>query len=285
MHQRSKKTKSGSVLYSILLFLLLAVFCVSLFFVARYALDSLRQESRYDELAAIVDAAKTAPPPESPSGPVQTEDAVIPPVTDVPEAETAPPTQPPILPEYAPVYELNPDMAGWISIENSRINYPVMQTPNDPDYYLHRNFDRKDSSRGCIYADEKCDLTTPSDNVTLYGHNMMDGSMFAALLNYTHSSYWESHRYIRFDTLTEYHTYEIFAVFATSASVGKGFRYHTFVDAENQQDFDDFVSQCISLSLYDTGIVPEYGDKLLCLSTCEYSHDNGRLVVVAVRTE
>ena len=83
--------------------------------------------------------------------------------------------------------------------------------------------------------------------------------------------------------MTEYHTYKIFAVFKTSANIGQGFSYHQFVDAENEKEFNDFVSKCKELSFYDTGITPVYGDKLICLSTCEYTLDNGRLVVAAVR--
>ena len=112
---------------------------------------------------------------------------------------------------------------------------------------------------------------------------MADGSMFAALNAYTSKDAWDKNNLIFFDTLNEYHTYKIFAVFKTSANVGQGFSYHKFVDAANEQEFNDFVSTCKKLAFYDTGITPVYGDKLICLSTCEYTLDNGRLVVAAVR--
>ena len=107
--------------------------------------------------------------------------------------------------------------------------------------------------------------------------------MFARLDNYLKKDFYEKYPSIRFDTLYERHTYTIFAVFTTTASVGRGFAYHLFEDAADEADFQDFVSTCKSLSLYETGITPVYGDKLITLSTCEYSQDNGRLVVVAVR--
>lgn len=285
MDQQKKPKKTGSVLYTAAVCLLLAVFAVSAFFVARYVLDSRQQESRYDELAAMVDAAKESAP--DPVTPTEAPEGTAPGDTVPAEGSTeeTEPTEMPILPEYAPLYELNNDMVGWIVIESTRINYPVMQTPEDPDYYLKRNFDHQNNVRGCIYAEGGCDLFTPSDNVTLYGHNMNDGSMFADLRNYTVPTYWENHRYIQFDTLTEHHTYEIFAVFTTTASRGMGFRYHLFTNAENQEEFDEFISQCLELALYDTDIIPEYGDKILCLSTCEYSQKNGRLVVAAVRID
>ena len=188
--------------------------------------------------------------------------------------------------DYKAFYEKNPneDFVGWLRIDGTKIDYPVMQSSVDnANYYLYRDYNKKNSTPGTIYAREQCDVFTPSDNVTLYGHTMKDGSMFAALHNYTNQSFYEDHKLIYFDTLTEYHVYEIFSVFKTSANIGEGFSYHKFENAATKQDFDDFVSTCKSLAFYDTGVTPQYGDKLLCLSTCEYTLNNGRLVVAAVR--
>ena len=107
--------------------------------------------------------------------------------------------------------------------------------------------------------------------------------MFNALNGYTRKAFWEEHRYIQFDTLTEHHTYEIIAVFKTSANMGEGFLYYKFVDAANQEEFNKFVGTCKELAFYNTGVTAEYGDKLITLSTCEYTLNNGRLVVVAKR--
>ena len=136
-----------------------------------------------------------------------------------------------MLPEYAALYERNPDIVGWMKIEGTVINYPVMQTPDSPDYYLKKNFNKETSSRGCLYVREQCDVNMPSDNITIYGHNMRDGSMFHPLNNFISESYWQKNNLITFDTLYEHRTYKIFAVFKTTASVGKGFSYHLFVDA------------------------------------------------------
>ena len=107
--------------------------------------------------------------------------------------------------------------------------------------------------------------------------------MFHGLMAYTEKEAWDYNSLIFFDTLKERHVYKIFAVFKTTANLGEGFRYHQFVDAKNEQEFNEFVSTCKELAFYDTGITPVYGDKLLCLSTCEYTLENGRLVVAAVR--
>lgn len=256
----------------VLIVLLLAVFLVSGYRLADYFIKSQRQSSTFDTLADMVAAAPVATVPVQPTEPTEPD-------------ESAPATVPQPLPEYVEVSELNPHMVGWMRIDDTKINYPVMHTPDTPDYYLHTDFYGNYSIHGCLYAEESCDINLPSDNITIYGHHMGDGSMFAGLMKYKNKSYWEDHRYIVFDTLTEHHTYEIFAVLTTTASKGKGFAYHQFIDAQTPEEFEEYIRDCGKLSLYDTGITPSYGDKLITLSTCEYSQKNGRLVVVAVRVD
>ena len=182
--------------------------------------------------------------------------------------------------KYSAVYAQNNDFVGWLCIEGTNINYPVMQTVEDPNYYLKRGFDRAYSDYGVPYVQENCALGI-SDNIVIYGHNMSNGSMFADLCCYEKKSFWEEHPIIRFDTLAGYGEYEIVAVFKTVAYSQEGFKYYHFVNAENAADFDAFLAQCKELELYDTGVSAEYGDQLITLSTCEYSRKNGRMVIVA----
>ena len=182
--------------------------------------------------------------------------------------------------KYGAVHEQNSDFIGWITIDGTNINYPVMQTKKEPDYYLKHGFDKSYSEYGVPYLQWDCDALT-SDNLVVYGHNMKNGTMFSDLERYADEAFYQSHRYICFDTLTDYGTYEIIAVFRTTAYSDDGFKYYNFVDAEDTADFNSFVEKCKELSLYDTGVTAEYGDKLLTLSTCEYTRTNGRLVVVA----
>lgn len=266
-------------LFYIILVVLLCVFGFSAWQVGSYLLESFQQKEKYDHLAELVEQAQSAVKPTA------AENEPVPEGTETVESAPTEETEPAVLPEYEALVEMNPDLVGWIKIEDTNINYPVMQTPNQPEYYLYRDFYGDDSDRGCIFAEEDCDISTPSDNVILYGHCMRDGSMFANLDKYLKKSFWEEHDTVQFDSLTEHRTYQIFAVFKTSAYVGEGFAYHTFINAVNAAEFNSFVSKCKELSFYDTGITPEYGDKLLCLSTCEYTQANGRLVVVAVLTD
>lgn len=269
-------------LYNILIAVFAVIFLVSAFMVGSYFIESIQAQSDYDEITKLMESGKDQ---------VQSTVPFIPPVQSIPEIpDSTDPSVPPettatptILPEYAALYLQNDDMVGWIEIEGTKLNYPVLQTPDEKDFYLHRDFNKEQSKHGAIYVQENCDVWTPSDNVVIYGHNMKDGSMFATLLKYRKQEYWEEHRYIYFNTLLERHTYEVVAVFKTSATVGKGFDYHLFVDAEDEAEFNEYIAQIKKLDYYDTGVDAEYGDKLITLSTCEYTLTNGRLVVVAKR--
>ena len=159
-------------------------------------------------------------------------------------------------------------------------DYPVMQTKDDPDFYLKHAFDKSYSNYGVPYAAENCDADI-SDNMVLYGHHMNNGSMFSDLCKYTDEDFYREHKTIYFDTLGGYGEYEVIAAFKTVAYAESGFQYYHFVNAESEAAFDEYVAKCKELSLYDTGVSAAYGDKLITLSTCEYSQTNGRMVVVA----
>jgi len=185
-----------------------------------------------------------------------------------------------ILKKYTAMAEQNPDMVGWIKIEGTSIDYPVMWTPDHPDFYLKHNFEKEYSEYGVPYIPENCSINPKSDNLVIYGHHMKNGKMFGALMEYTGKDFCESHKWIQFDTLTEQAEYEVVAVFKTTVYDGNGFAYYDFTDAESEQEFDEYIKKCKKLALYETGVTAQYGDQLIMLSTCEYSAKNGRLVVV-----
>ena len=276
-----KPVKSGKtvrIVKKIIYFLLLAVF-VSVFiycaiYIVNYMSDSQQVSDGYNQLSDYLDQYRD---PNGDNVEVTLPSAITSGGANDNIEENK------ILEEYRDFYEANNDLIGWISFPDLDIDYPVMQTPGNPNYYLHRGFDGKYSSWGCIYAREVCDVFTPCDNVVLYGHHMKDGSMFAGLDAYKKKSYWEEHQTFSFDTLYEKHTYQIIAVFKTSANLGQGFSYHTFNTAESEEEFNAFMDQVHELQFYKTGLTAEYGDMLLTLSTCEYTLNNGRFVVIAKR--
>ena len=187
-----------------------------------------------------------------------------------------------LLPDYASLHAVNPDLFGWIEIEDTMVNYPVMYTPKDPEHYLHTAFDGSYSTSGVPFLDGGCYLYC--GNYILYGHHMKNGSMFASIVNYAQKEYWQEHPLIRFDTLYDRGTYVVFAALysrAYRASEKGVFRYYDYKDLINPNRFAEYVSQVRRAALYDTGLEVAYGDQLLTLSTCEYSAENGRFVVVA----
>lgn len=177
------------------------------------------------------------------------------------------------------LYELNNDFVGWIKIEDTNISYPVMQTDNDrKDYYLRKNFYKEYSQLGTPYIAEYCNVQT-SDNVIIYGHHITNYQMFGELEKYKKKEFYDNHKMINFNTIYGNADYEIIAVFKTVAYTG--FKYYEFINSNSQNEFDTFIKKCKELSFYETEKTAKYGDKLLTLSTCEYSAKNGRLVVVA----
>ena len=184
-----------------------------------------------------------------------------------------------LLEVYGELHGYNSDFVGWIRVPGTEINYPVMQSPDSPNYYLRRNFEKAYSNLGTPYLQENCDIRT-CDNLVIYGHHMLDGGMFSDLELYKQKAFWENHKYVRFDTLDELGLYEVMAVVITTAYQADSFQYYNYTE-NNELTFNTYVNECKQRALYDTGIDAEYGDKLITLSTCEYSSDNGRLIVVA----
>lgn len=286
----AKKKKTKKILFRILYYVLLAffgvVFISSAIYIVDYLIDSARAGSEYSDLQgqyvppsrpSITESTESTGATGDPTDVTESTDSTV-------STEPPAPTEPTILPELQPFYDQNQDLVGWISIPDTKLNYPVMQTsPENANYYLERTFERRYSAYGAIYVREQCDVFAPSDNLTIYGHHMKNGTMFAALDDYRKKSFWETHQYIYFDTLYERHTYQVIAAFKTSANFGEGFSYHLFVDANTPEEFDEFIATAKSLAYYDTGISAQYGDKLITLSTCEYTLNNGRFVVVAKR--
>ena len=184
--------------------------------------------------------------------------------------------------KYGELFKKNNDFMGWISIDETKVNYPVMQTPHNPDYYLKKNFDREYSDYGVPYIEEACAVGI-SNNIVIYGHHMNDGSMFAELVNYYDKDYRDKHPMIQFDTISGFGTYEVIAAFKFDTN-NETFRYNEYVTMD-EEDFKEFMNEVHKRQAYDTGIDAEYGDRLLTLSTCEYTYKNGRFVVVAKKVE
>lgn len=189
-----------------------------------------------------------------------------------------------ILPQFAELYETNPDLAGWIEIEGTPINYPVMYREDDNDFYLSHTFDGTEDSSGLPVLDKRCRPDVSSPNLLIHGHNMRSGDGFGTLKNYTDPDYCSKHDTINFSTLYESKLYNIMAVFTSEVynDDTDDLKFYDYINIYDEDTFDEYVTSAKANALYETGVTAEWGDKLITLSTCEYTKENGRLVIVAV---
>lgn len=186
---------------------------------------------------------------------------------------------------YLEVYALNSDFAGWLCMNGTKIDYPVMYTPEDPYYYLYRSFEKEDSQSGSLFIGAGCN--PDSDLITIHGHNMKNDTMFGTLDYYMDKTFYQENPTFLLDAADGERTYEVFAAARTRilASGEEGYRYYTYNGDLTEEEFLLFRDWMIDNSLYDTGVVPEYGEQLLLLSTCSYHTSDGRFVVAARRVE
>jgi sortase B len=189
-----------------------------------------------------------------------------------------------ILAHYKALKADNGDMVGWLRIPGTRVSYPVMQTPNSPEYYLDKNFKKEYTVSGTLFASANCDVDLPSDVVTIYGHRMKTGAMFGSLGDFLDADFFAKNQKVVFDTFVGRSEYKIYCVFVEAVNTGSEFKYYNYSDFASEEIFDEFMSGMrANIQIQNYTVEPVYGDKFLLLSTCEYTHQDGRMIVVAVR--
>ncbi len=188
-----------------------------------------------------------------------------------------------ILPEYQRLYASNSDLVGWIVIEGTDINYPVVQSKVYQEFYLDHNFDGEEDEAGAIFTDARNDVFAPDDNIIIYGHNMKNGSMYGTLQRYLGMTYYKEHQYISFDTLYKKSLYRIMAVGLSKISEesSSSFKYYDYLNYKDEKEFHKYINNIKKLQAYDTGVAVNYGDKLITLSTCNSVEKDGRLFIIA----
>ena len=191
---------------------------------------------------------------------------------------------PEILDEYKTLYNKNKSLIGWLKIDDTIIDYPVMQSKSS-EYYLTHNFNQEYDKNGSIFMDPACSVLKPSTNLILYGHHMRSGKMFGDLNKYSSKDYTEKHKTIQFDSIYEKGTYEVMYVFRSRIFYEDEitFKYYQFINANSEAEFNSAMDAMADMALVNTGVRASYGDSLLTLSTCDNSEEDGRFVVVAKR--
>lgn len=271
--QKVRRNRTRARLYtaSRLLFILFtAIFVISLVTLCVKLYREKREARAFDDLSALIDTETAEAPVESgmtePTEGIQA------------EADGG------ILKKYQKLHSMNTDMFGWIGIEGTQINYPVMHTPEDEEYYLRRAFDGTYARSGVPFMDKDC--TLDCGNYIIYGHNMYNGAMFTELISYADQTFWEEHPTIRFDTIYAEGEYQVVAAFYSRVFYTYEtdvFRYYNYSDLTDPEVFEEYVTNVQALARYDTGVVPEHGDELITLITCSYGSEHERFVVVACK--
>lgn len=184
-----------------------------------------------------------------------------------------------VIDKYNQLYQKNIDMAGWIHLEGTDINYPVMHISNNS-FYLEHDFYGNYDRNGSLFIDRYCSIFPQSENIIIYGHNVNNAPSFGQIKYYKEKQFCKYHPTIYFDTIYEEGTYDVVAAFTTSVETN-GFKYYLFYGYDNEEQFNEFKDYLEKQSLYDTGVELNYGDKFITLSTCDYEVSDGRFVVVA----
>ena len=256
-------------IHNIILLVAVIVFVVSGSVLTYHIYQEYKEEKRYDELREEVSSDK-----------LQFEFKDEPQLSEEEKRQLVVNNR---LDSYARLYEENSDIYGWIRIEDTNVNYPVMYTPNNSEFYLRRNFDKEYAFGGTPFVEPRSINDEYLGNVIIYGHNGPGDTMFADVSNYSSSDYWKEHKIIEFDTLNKVQRYEVLAFFSSQVYEvdDQVFKYYHHYTLPDEQSFDYYVRNVKQLAAYETGVSAEFGDELITLSTCNYSREDGRYVLVA----
>lgn len=263
---------SRRIKFGVFAFLLLGVLLVCGFMVGRELLSRQKEREDFEHLVKLVTVEKptATPAPTEPPAADEQPSTTSTPTLDSEESQEQ-------LRDLSELFAMNDDFIGWLCIPGTDINYPVMHTPDEPERYLRRNFHGEYSESGVPFLDFRCSLD--SDNLIIYGHNMMNGTMFAGLQGYVQKDFCEQHPIIEFQTADGCAGYQVFAV----AWVKSNDDWYKFVNADTTEDFNKAVEKIADKALFLVGDTPQFGTQILTLSTCYDSAHNGRLLVLAAK--
>lgn len=249
-----------------------------------YYYTSHKSESNIEDLRGMITDSKVEGSTENASG-VDDDNPSGKPEPDMVEIDGVK-----VQKKFEELYRANHDFVGWIKIDDTNVDYPVMYTPNDNErgeHYIHLDFDEKYSASGLPFIDRNCDLKLPTDNTIIYGHNMNSGKMFHDILKYENEDFYSTHKTFTFDTIYGDGEYEVVAMFYAQIlpDASKDFKYYQFVNAGSNEEFMNYIDNIKSMSIIDTGVDVKFGDKLVTLSTCAYHVDDGRFAVIAKKID
>ena len=240
------------------------------FWLVHYFIDSREQKETYETLAEeFVLESTPSVRPESSSSLDSSVDAGENDVSSPVESPDTPPRH-----DLAALAAENPDCVGWLTIPDTGIDYPVMHTPDTPEHYLRRDFYGNSASGGTPFLDGRNLAEAENQNLILYGHNMMDGSMFKPLISYLEPNFRESHKDIFLELNGKQYRYEVLAVVETSVDSSL-YRYTGLGDPEKESAFRSALFGAADLE------VIHHTEGYLTLSTCNNGGGDSRVLVIA----
>ncbi len=184
-----------------------------------------------------------------------------------------------MLPGFEELYNMNSDFCGWISIDGTNINYPVMNSAYEPELYLNRSFNGTQNVSGTPFVGQAYSLDTAY--AVIYAHNLQNGIMFSSLPYYESDEYRRGHRYVNISSLYEQRTYEVFAACECNVedTDPAAFRFYSVQPYPDERSFYRMTYWFKRHSYYDTGIDPIYGEQVIVLATCSNTDENNRFLV------
>ena len=263
---------SRRIKFGVFITLLLAVLATCGVMIGGELLSWQKEKEDFEQLAKLVTVEKPTASFAPSRSPIV---SMTPDNTDVPEESQT--ENKPAQRDLSGLFAMNEDFVGWLCIPETDINYPVMHTPDDPEKYLRRNFQGEYSESGVPFLDSRCVLD--SDNLIIYGHNMMNGTMFAGLQGYVQEDFCKAHPIVEFQTADGCAEYRVFA----AAWIKSNDDWYKFVNAGVAEDFNQAVEKVAAKALFLVGDIPQFGTQILTLSTCYDSAHNGRLLVLATK--
>lgn len=239
------------------------------FWLVHYFIDSREQRQTYETLAEEF-VLESTPTPES-NTPAEnsspTENSSEP--AETVSLTTAPPRH-----DLVALASENSDCVGWVTIPDTGIDYPIMWTPDDPEHYLRRDFYGESASGGTPFLDGRNLAEAENQNLILYGHNMMDGSMFKPLMNYLEPNFRETHKDIFLEIHGKQYHYEVVTVVETSVKS----TLYKFTDLSDPAEESDFRAALLKETELE---VVHQAPGYLTLSTCNNGGGSSRVLVIA----
>lgn len=233
--KEKKEKKKGDVLYKLLMAILIIIILFSLYKISTILYEYYQGNSQYKEIQEIA----------------KEEEGI----------------------NFEELLKINEDVKGWIYLEDTVIDYPIMQTTNN-DYYLYHMFNGEVNGAGSIFVDYRNESPFEDYVTVLHGHRMKDGSMFKPLVQYEDADFYESHKVIEITTPDQKYDCQVFAA-ATIPADSDLYQFAFY----SEEDRNGYLNRLTEVNVLSTDVEVEADDEIVMMSTCTAQLDDNRFCV------